>query len=357
MVDTVQTTSAAVDTPANLAALEAQVAAAIANEPEPGKSPMGGDILPNSPDRTSDDHDTDVFNKGQELAAQLERAQLNHNKQLQEMSAQHNTQLGAMQNQLQQVTDTLQQVQKNTPTQTELTPQQKYALTPEEIAEMETTLPGVQKVANAAAETSAQAIISQLRQDMANQQSQFTSALEELKAAQTLQGKTSTQQYDTVIMNTGFSLGLDVASLPNDRAFQEFLSQKESPYSDRTLHQVVQEAEQTGNAKVTAQLLRTYAMSLAEKTGLTGAPQLTGTPAGGGGLGGMLPGQTQGPQEESPITRMENQRASIHAQRQQLNAEMTARRMDPDDFRTQISQLDKLDRQLIDALVSQQAQA
>ena len=332
-----------------LAQLEAQVAAAIANEPEKEYASTGGEIIPNP--GSDQEHETNIGNAGAELAVRLERQQLAHQQQLQQINSQHSQQMGAMQNQLQQMQQTMQTVQSNIPTQRELTPAEKYQMTPEELAEIEPQLPAIQKLANQAAETQTSQAVQQVLDRMQQQESKFNETIEQMKAAQTLQGQMAQSQYDTVIYNTGLALGLDTTQLPNDVGFQQFLAQQESPYSDRTLHQVVKDAESRADAQATAKILRGYAEYRQEQTGNTGAPQvgLAGIPAGGGALGQQ---QQQPAQQDSPVVRMQNQRASINAERQRLNQEMALRNINPDVFRDQILKLNQLDTQLMTALMS-----
>lgn len=346
MVDEVTGQSTTPPAPQQLLDLEKSVASAIANEPETQTSATGGEILNNPVDDA--EHEQAVFNSGQELAARLERQNLAYQNQL----AEQNKTMGAMQQKIDTMSSSLNNVQSNIPQNRELTPGERHRLTPEELAEIETIQPGVEKIAATQAETYVQQLKQDFEAKLNEQQTSFNKTIEELRAQQTLQGQVSRTQYDTAVLNTGVSLGLDVNTLPNDPKFVQFLQQKESDFSDTTLFERVQNAEQTGNAKDTAKVLHKYAQLLAAENN-TGTPNagLTGNPQGMGSPGAGMPygGQQQAPVEESPEVRLNNQRQNVHNQRQQLNQQMSQRTISPDEYRTQIYKLDQLDAQLITA--------
>lgn len=327
--------------------LEKSVADAIANEPEKQTSATGGEIL-NTPD-SDEAHERAVFNSGQELAAQLERQNLAYQKQLTEQ----NQTMGAMKQQIDTLSTSLNNVQNNIPQNRELSPSERHRLTPEELAEIETIQPGVEKIAATQAETYVQQLKQDFEAKLNEQQATFNKTIEEIRAQQTLQGQVSQTQYDTAVLNTGISLGLDVNTLPSDPKFIQFLQQKESDFSDVTLFDRVQNAEKTGNAKDTAKVLHAYAQQLAAENntgapntgGLTGNPQSAGLP--GAGMPYGTPQQT--PEAESPEVRLNNQRQNVHNQRQSLNQQMSQRTISPDEYRSQIYKLDQLDAQLITA--------
>lgn len=350
---TAQVTPTPAAAPDVLAQLESNVASAIANEPEKQFSATGGEILPNP--GSDEEHENNKFNKGQELAVQMERERLAHNAQIQNLTNQSAQQLGAIQQRLDDAMTQINNLSQNTPQNRQVSPQEKYQLSQEELAEIEPTQSAIEKLAAMKAEETTNAAVQQVLNAMQQQEKKYMGIIEEMKATQTLQSKTTQSNYDTVVYNTGIALGLDTTSLPQDREFQEFLTQKESPYRTTTLHDVVIAAEKSADSQATAKILKAYADHKAQQMGNnTGTPHglsqpgIGGVPGGGNGAG--MAGQQQALEQDSPEVRMQNQRALIQTERRRLNEEMALRTIDPDKYRADIQKLDQLDSQLITAL-------
>lgn len=281
---------------------------------------------------------------GEEINAQLQQRDLQHQQQLQQMQGQFSEQLGSIKQQNEMLTQQLQNIAANTPQQRQVDPYEKYALTEEERVAADGLLDPIDKRVAAGAEKTAHALRSEFQQMLDQERQQFSTALKNMESQLHVQKQAVEQSFDTQLHNMATQYGLDLTSLKTDDGWNKLLQEPNSITDPTPRYEIVRAALEQRDTRPINALMAHYANGRQVDRGLAGIPG-TGPARDQGALGGN--------QQDDPLVELTNQREQIIGKLRELQVKSDAREISQEQFQQAVGTLTQYDADImlkIDAL-------